>query len=149
MKKRVLVVDDDLMILDAIKQILQDEAYDVVTTGNRETVQKVYDTKPDVILLDIWMSGQDGRDICKHLKRQRTTQYIPIVMISANKDVEKIAKESGADGFITKPFDIDDLITIVNKYTNHGTYLLPSLYEPIRAASRSRKSFKTREDQRP
>ena len=64
-KKRVLVADDDQGILDALTMMLEDAGYDVTTTPNGETVQKMKDNFPDLILLDIWMSGMDGRDSFK------------------------------------------------------------------------------------
>jgi DNA-binding response OmpR family regulator len=62
------------------------------------------------------MSGVDGRDICKQLKSKKQTKNIPIIMISANKDTEKIAKNAGADGFIAKPFEMKELLTTVGRY---------------------------------
>ncbi len=115
-KKNILVADDDPAILDAVKMILEDENYKVITTVNGETARKVYGDLPDLILLDIWMSGMDGRDVCKHLKGQKKTQHIPIVMISANKDTQKIAMDAGADDFLAKPFEIDELLKKVEKY---------------------------------
>jgi DNA-binding response OmpR family regulator len=88
--------------------ILEDAGYDVQTTNNGHTEKCVLAYLPDVILLDIWMSGIDGRNICRDLKSKKKTADIPIIMISANKDTEKIAREAGADGFINKPFEMDD-----------------------------------------
>lgn len=115
-KKRVLIADDDPAILEVITLMLEDAGYDSRTTvdGHTEKIVKKY--LPDVILLDIWMSGLDGRTICKSLKKHKLTMHIPIIMISANKDTEKIAKESGADDFIAKPFEMDDLLKKVAKY---------------------------------
>lgn len=117
-KKTILVADDDPAILDSIQIILEDEGYNVITTVNGETVAKMFEEQPDLLLLDIWMSGQDGRDICKALKSQDTTRHIPIIMISANKDTEEMAKISGANDFLSKPFEIDDLLKKVKKHLN-------------------------------
>ena len=117
-KKKILVADDDPSILEAIKLILEDEGYEVIVTVDGGTVYKMEKEYPDLLLLDIWMSGQDGSDICKFLKSRKTTKDIPIIMISANKDTEEIARNAGADGFITKPFEIEDLIAIVTKFTS-------------------------------
>jgi CheY-like chemotaxis protein len=62
------------------------------------------------------MSGQDGREICKFLKTNDLTKDIPIIMISANRDTEKMAKESGADDFLEKPFQMKDLLEKVVKH---------------------------------
>ncbi len=117
-KKKILVADDDPAILDAVKIILEDEGYEVDTTVDGETVVKMFEDQPDLLLLDIWMSGQDGRDICKALKAQQTTKHIPIIMVSANRDTEDIAREAGANDFLGKPFDIDKLLEKVKKFTS-------------------------------
>lgn len=118
MNKRIIVADDDPSILDVIKLILEDEGYEVETVLNGGTLLKLNKELPDLLLLDIWMSGHDGRDICRKLKKQNSTKHIPIILVSANRDVKKFAMEAGADGFIAKPFDIDHLIEIVKKYTS-------------------------------
>ncbi len=115
-RKKILIADDDAGILDSLTMMLEDAGYDVDTTINGATVQDMREELPDLLLLDIWMSGMDGRDICKHLKSQKLTKRIPIIMISANKDAAQIAKEAGADDFIAKPFQMDDLLAIVAKH---------------------------------
>lgn len=114
-KKRILVADDDPGILDAIAIMLEDEGYEVSTAVDGEAIYKMERDYPDLLLLDIWMSGMDGREICRHLKGQELTQDIPIIMISANKDTELMAQEAGADGFLEKPFQMDDLLRIVSE----------------------------------
>ena len=59
---------------------------------------------PDLLLLDIWMSGTDGLDICKQLKQNTATQHIPIVLLSASREIEKSALDAGANDFLSKPF---------------------------------------------
>lgn len=118
MCKRILVVDDDLAILEVIKIILDEKGYEVATaTDSVSLYDEIKDKKPDLILLDIWMSGQDGQEITKFLKANGDTCNIPIVMISANNEGLKMAKDSGADDFLAKPFDIEDLLSKVDKYT--------------------------------
>jgi CheY-like chemotaxis protein len=115
--KKILVIDDDYAILEVIQIILQERGYDIAVAADSEEIQKNFTIDlPNLILLDIWMSGQDGREIAKMLRNQDRTKHIPIVMISANNDGEKIAKEAGANAFLPKPFEIDDLISIVEKY---------------------------------
>lgn len=115
-KKKILVADDDRGILDAIKMLLEEVGYEVKTLVDGQTVQMMNEYHPNLLLLDIWMSGLDGRDICKQLKAQEQTKHIPIIMISANRETERIAKEVGADDFISKPFQMDDLLEKVAKY---------------------------------
>ena len=117
MKNKILVADDDAAIVDAIQLILEDAGYSVVTTMNGEDLIKMKNNFPNLILLDIWMSGHDGNAICEQLKDQIATQHIPIIMISANKDTAQIAQKAGADDFITKPFELLDLLGVIQKYT--------------------------------
>jgi CheY-like chemotaxis protein len=62
------------------------------------------------------MSGMDGRDVCKHLRAKKKTKHIPIIMISANKDAKAIALSAGANDFLAKPFEMNSLLSIVEKY---------------------------------
>lgn len=109
--KKILVADDDPAICDAVSMILQEEGYLVDTTVDGETIYKMEAEFPDLLLLDIWMSGQDGREICKYLKKKELTSQIPIIMVSASRDIEKSAREAGADDFLEKPFKMDDLLS--------------------------------------
>lgn len=115
-RRRILVADDDTAILHVMTLMLEDAGYEVTSTVDGETVQKVLSELPDLILLDIWMSGIDGREICKQLKSQKKTKHIPIIMISANKDTKDIAKKAGANDFLAKPFEMNDLLALVEKY---------------------------------
>jgi CheY-like chemotaxis protein len=115
---KILVVDDDEGILDALTLILEESGYSVQTTPKREEVyQQINQYKPDVILLDILMSGQDGRLICKKIKQTPVIKDIPIIMISAHPSAKRGAEESGADDFLAKPFEITDLLSKIEKFT--------------------------------
>jgi|SRR5579872_6261566 len=118
MDKKILVVDDDSDILEPMSVILKNEGYivDVSSKGN-ETFYKIDKFKPDLIILDILMSGTDGRTICKKIKQDKRTKDIPVIMMSAHPGVERDSNESGADDFLEKPFDLEDLILTVKKYT--------------------------------
>jgi DNA-binding response OmpR family regulator len=105
-----MIADDDPGIVDAVEIILDFEGYEVSSTVNGATVLDMKTEFPDLLLLDIWMSGSDGRDICRELKQRADTKGIPIIMISASRDIERSAYEAGADDFLAKPFEIDDLL---------------------------------------
>jgi DNA-binding response OmpR family regulator len=108
--KKIMIADDDPAIVDAVEIILDFEGYEVSSTVNGATVLDMKTEFPDLLLLDIWMSGSDGRDICRELKHRLDTRAIPIIMISASRDIESSAYEAGADDFLAKPFEIDDLL---------------------------------------
>lgn len=105
-----MIADDDPGILDAVEAMLEFGGYEVSSTPNGATVLDIKTDFPDLLLLDIWMSGTDGRDVCKQLKAQASTRDMPIIMISASTELEKSAKEAGADDFLEKPFDMDELL---------------------------------------
>lgn len=117
MSKKILIAEDDEGILDAMKLMLELEGYEVKATRDGKTLYDLKEELPDLLLLDIWMSGMNGRDICKHLKSQEQTKRMPIILMSASKDTEKTAWEAGADDFLAKPFEIDELVAMVAKYT--------------------------------
>lgn len=123
LKKKILVADDDPGILDSLRLLLEEFDYEVETVANGRKLFAVKKPFPDVLLLDIWMSGVDGGEICKHLKNKRSTKQIPIIMISANKDTEQIAKASGADDFVAKPFELTELIGKIEKFTKTNSSL--------------------------
>ena len=117
--KKILVVDDDPDILDALRFLLEDAGYEVKTTEKGEYAENLRDTNgglPDVIILDVLLSGKDGRLICQKLKNQEDTKRIPIIMISAHPNAKQSVSAVGADDFIAKPFDMDELLAKIAKY---------------------------------
>lgn len=117
MPKRILIADDDPGIVDAVEMMLDFHGYQVSSTYDGNEVLKLKEF-PDVLLLDIWMSGCDGRDICKELKANESTRHIPVLMVSASKDIAQSAIQSGADDFLAKPFEMDELLSKLEKLTN-------------------------------
>jgi DNA-binding response OmpR family regulator len=117
--KKILVVDDDPDILDAFQFMLEDAGYEVKTTEKGEYAENLRDTNgglPDVIILDVLLSGKDGRLICQKLKSQEETKHIPIIMISAHPNAKQSVSAVGADDFMAKPFDMDELLVTIAKY---------------------------------
>jgi CheY-like chemotaxis protein len=116
-KKKLLVVDDEQDILAFLKVILEDEGYIVVTTDKDDYLEGLNDgTPPDLILLDLLLSGKDGREIVKHLKMQEETKHIPVIMFSAHPGAQEITRQAGADDFVAKPFEIDLLLKKIAQY---------------------------------
>lgn len=120
MKKRIFVIDDDPYILDAIRFTLEDAGYAVSASeqgSDAEKLMKSKDSLPDLIIMDALLSGKDGRTICKKLKNHKRTRHIPVIIISARPDTDSSARQAGAEDFLAKPFDIDELLLLVKKYT--------------------------------
>jgi len=117
---KILVVDDDLDILVVMEILLSMKGYEVEVTAKWEnTFDKIESFKPDLILLDVLISGNDGRVLCKQLKSEPDKKNIPIIMFSAHPSAAATIKEYGANDFIAKPFDVNDLLT---KITNQLAY---------------------------
>jgi DNA-binding response OmpR family regulator len=109
--KKVMVVDDDKDLLQALKGILKREGYDVsVTTSCNEGLDILIYFKPDLIFLDINVGSDDGRETCRRIKSMAEHKHIPIILMSANDDALKTYKEYGADSSMTKPLQIAHLL---------------------------------------
>ncbi len=116
-QKKILVVDDEPDILDFLQELLEQEGYSIITTNKSDYLEPLHNGGlPDLILLDVFLSGKDGRDIVKHLKSQQETRHIPVIMFSAHPAAEETALAAGADDFIAKPFEIDELLAKVASY---------------------------------
>ena len=116
MNKKILVVDDDTDILEPLALILQGKGYDVQTVAKGNLVYaKVASFKPDLLLLDVLMSGSDGREICNRLKHNKKTKDLFVVMMSAHPSAEKDSAINNADAFIAKPFETEDLLFLLKK----------------------------------
>ncbi|RDC57350.1 DNA-binding response regulator [Pedobacter chinensis] len=116
--KKILIADDDEGIVDAVTMILEVMGYEVEYTYDGGAVIDAVKNRPDLILLDIWMSGHDGRDICKQLKNDPQYNEIPILMISASRDIRQSALDAGANDFMEKPFEMDSLLNKVDFLLN-------------------------------
>lgn len=107
----ILVVDDNKDICMLVESILLSEGYDVGICCNPLEFHKVLaKNKPKVIITDMLMSGFDGRTLTKEVKADPKTEHIKIILMSAHPDAPNISKNIGVDDFLSKPFEIDDLI---------------------------------------
>ena len=118
MAKLILVVDDDESILEVVQIVLESEGYAVQTATNSGFLQQLTSQTvlPDLILLDVLLSGEDGREISRQLKSDTQLRHIPVVMLSAHSEASKMADTGVADAFLEKPFDVDVLLDTVQKY---------------------------------
>jgi len=115
-RKKIYVADDDPDILEVLTIILETRGYEVITSTDGRSLSDLQQL-PDLIFLDIRMSGNDGSEICRMLKNNRQTASVPVVLISANRNIHEIAADCGADAVIPKPFDIKDIVNAAGKYT--------------------------------
>lgn len=117
-RKKIFIADDDTDILTIIGLMLKVHGYDVISTTNANHIFDQQQNLPDLILLDIWMSGIDGREICKKLKEDPLFRNIPVVFISANTGIKEITGECGAQAFISKPFEMEHLVNKIRTLLN-------------------------------
>lgn len=108
---KILVIDDDTDILSVMEILLTMKGFEVeVTAKGDNAFPKIETFKPDLILLDVLISGHDGRTICRKIKANKDTRHIPIIMFSAHPGAAATIAEYGADDFIAKPFDVTNLL---------------------------------------
>lgn len=116
MRKRILVVDDDIAIGEVLQLMLEGAGYEVEIQTDGHAAEVLAEPFPDLLFLDIRVSGIDGRAICHQLKSQESTCHIPIILLSAHQDTQRIARESEADDFLAKPFQMESVLSLAAKY---------------------------------
>ncbi|ADG82974.1 two component transcriptional regulator, winged helix family [Thermincola ferriacetica] len=112
-KPKILVVDDEQYIVELIRFNLEKEGYTVITAGDGKiALEQTFREKPDLIVLDIMLPGVDGLEVCRTLQRDKETQLIPIIMLTAKgEEIDKVlGLELGADDYMTKPFSPRELV---------------------------------------
>ncbi len=111
---KILVVDDDADILALVNMSLSMNGFSVEAISNWESINHtIVRFVPDLILLDVSLGGADGREICKKLKLVKETQHIPVILFSANIEMEKSIHDCNAQGFISKPYDLPYLLQTI------------------------------------
>ncbi|MEO5647846.1 MAG: response regulator transcription factor [Chitinophagaceae bacterium] len=114
---KVLVIDDDADITAMMRLVLRSEGFEVeATTRTEDIFEKARNYKPNVILLDVFLTGYDGRDICKQFKFHPETKNIPIIMISGHETVSDTIVDYGANDFLLKPFKLEALLNMIKTH---------------------------------
>ena len=115
--KKLLIVDDDEDLLVNMKAFFKRNGYHVaVTKSCDEGLEIFYSFQPELVLLDINVGDQDGREMCKKIKSHAEYQHIPVVLISANHDHLKSYTTYGANNMIEKPFEALHLLHLIRTY---------------------------------
>ncbi|MBI4321952.1 MAG: response regulator [Chloroflexi bacterium] len=115
--RKVLVVDDDPNILLFIETLLSSEGYNVITAVNgKEALRACEGESPDVAFVDLVMPIMNGWEFCEAV-RERGRRQIPIVVMSASADARRASREVGAQGYLGKPFELDQVLAYVRKLT--------------------------------
>ncbi len=121
MSKRVLVVDDSEIVLEMASEALVAKGYEVLTAlSARDADRFIYgDSRPDIIIIDVMMPALDGDKKTRMLKDDLATSTIPVLLLSSKSEQElvQLVKESGADGYIRKPFTFREMIGRIESVT--------------------------------
>jgi len=114
-KKKALIVDDELNVRRLVRAILSNDYAVLEAQNGAEAVDMARRQKPDIILMDIMMPVKDGYAACHDIKADQATRNIPVVMLTAvgYELNRQLAKQVGADGYITKPFTKQDLLQTI------------------------------------
>jgi len=114
--KRIIIFDDDEDILSICSYILSQQGWEVLTyTDCNEIVERVSAAAPAVILMDNWIPDAGGIIATQTLKNSDHLKHIPVIYFSANSDIQLLANHAGAETYLAKPFDLDELEKIINK----------------------------------
>jgi len=117
MSKKILILDDDPDILEILSLLLVEVGYEVRMLSCGDSVfDDIKDFHPDLILMDVMLAGMDGRAICKEIKENHLTYFLPVILISGTHDLAESLHMPGApNDFVTKPFDINHLLERIEK----------------------------------
>ncbi|MCX7703597.1 MAG: response regulator [Planctomycetota bacterium] len=119
----VLVVEDDIDTRDNIKARLIQEGYEVVTCfDGLRALEVIRKQNVDFVVLDIMIPGLIGYHLCRLVKFDERFQHLPILVLTAKTDAKfkQLSERAGADRFLTKPFDMNKLVTVINSYFKEG-----------------------------
>jgi CheY-like chemotaxis protein len=119
MNKRVLICDDDADFLSVYKLALEETGMNVFTRPHcRQILEIVKEVKPDVILMDNWIPDAGGIVTTRVLKNHPSYKNIPVIYISANPDIKILAHEAGADFYLSKPFNVNELTELLSSFSD-------------------------------
>lgn len=124
--KNVLVIDDEEEIVNAAKRMLERSGYFVNTALNgKQGIDRITQHKPDVIITDIIMPVMDGYEFYKHLKNETLTSRIPVIILTARPNMEDAFRALGVQGFVTKPFTVENLVEKIERLGERDTPMGP------------------------
>jgi DNA-binding response OmpR family regulator len=121
MSKKIMVIEDDRDIRETIVYALEDAKYEVIASEDARILKHLDKHKPDLILLDYWLSewksDANGEQLSKQIKTNPATSHIPVILVSAVSNVKEVAEAGMADSYLHKPFDLKELFKVIEKFT--------------------------------
>jgi two-component system, OmpR family, response regulator VicR len=118
MAGKILVIDDDRDILSILEIILEEEGFETVLRRAGITASELAEINPDLVLLDVRIDGfpKLGTELCREYKAVNALAHVPVLLFSAEPALETLTANSGADGFVIKPFDITSLLKKIREF---------------------------------
>jgi DNA-binding response OmpR family regulator len=113
--KKIIIVDDDPAIQDAFKLIFPPDIFELTVFTNALPLLNSLFEAPDIFILDKQLSGVDGLDLCRFIKKRVDTKNIPVIILSASPNISRLAMDAGADDTLEKPFRIQRLREMVDE----------------------------------
>lgn len=118
MKKKVLVIEDEPIIAEMMSILLEVYGYNVISLADTGLARrKLHAREVDLVMLDLGLKGEDGQSMCAYIKGHDDLKHIPVILVSANSDLEQIQLACGADDHIAKPFNMDHFIQKVHTHS--------------------------------
>ena len=112
--KRILVVDDNLDVLEVMRALLEMKGYEVyILPDGGKVIESIKKLSPNLILLDVYLAGYNGIDICVDIKSKPHLKDIPLVMMSAHSNLDVMMQNCKADSFVAKPYDSNHLLAVI------------------------------------
>jgi CheY-like chemotaxis protein len=113
----IMIVDDEPVLLGALSELFELEGYRVQAVNNStRAIEQIRQDQPDLVLLDVLLSGEDGRNICSLLKDAAGPRKLPVLLMSAVSDIGAAVADAGADGAVSKPFDTGALLDLIESH---------------------------------
>jgi len=113
--KKLLVIENDIDTLEMVGAIFEDCGFTVVLSQTEMPVEQIAEVNPDVLIVDYLLSGYLGSNICLDVKTNCKTNHIQVLLFSASHDLGEIAKNCHADGYLEKPFDLNQIVDLVTE----------------------------------
>jgi DNA-binding response OmpR family regulator len=116
-KAKVLIVEDNSELLLGLEVLMNSRGFNVLALDDTEEIwDKIRQFSPDLLLLDVWVEPVRGDQIAHKIDTNGAKQDLPVILISADDSIKQIARQSGAEDYLEKPFDFDHLLDLINQY---------------------------------
>ena len=121
MGNKILVIEDEPIIGEMMCILLEMEGYKVISLGNTGLARRSLAEKDiAMVILDLNLGGEDGQSMCRFIKDDPDSKHIPVILVSANSDLQQIATDCGADDYLAKPFDMQHFVQKIDQYAGSG-----------------------------